>query len=227
MRRLTPSGSRPTSTPSTVAVPDVGFSSPHSMRIVVDLPAPLRPEKPEDLPALDVEADADRRRRTRRIAASDRGRRSRASRGIIVPAPGRAGRRRAARWRSPACDRARPAAARPARRARRCWWPRLPRSARAMTRRASVARRDAASAAAIAALRRRQISAPLTHLDGRGPRRSRQPLLGAPRWLAAASATSAASAPAVEQRPVHFTPTSHDGFQRPVARKDSRVRVAR
>ena len=33
----------------------------------------------------------------------------------------RGARPRAARWRSPACDRARPAGARPARRARRCW----------------------------------------------------------------------------------------------------------
>src|SRR6185503_2212445 len=51
MRRLTPSGSRPTSMPPTVAVPDVGFNSPHSMRIVVDLPAPLLPRKPKISPA--------------------------------------------------------------------------------------------------------------------------------------------------------------------------------
>src|SRR5450759_1323228 len=50
MRRLTPSGSRLTSTPPTVAVPLVGFSSPQSMRIVVDLPAPLLPRKPNTSP---------------------------------------------------------------------------------------------------------------------------------------------------------------------------------
>ena len=54
MRAFTPSGSRPTSTPPTVAVPDVGFSSPHSIRIVVDLPAPLLPRKPKISPVLTV-----------------------------------------------------------------------------------------------------------------------------------------------------------------------------
>src|SRR4051794_35525262 len=50
MRRFTPSGSRVTSTPPTVALPDVGFSSPHSMRMVVDLPAPLLPRNPKISP---------------------------------------------------------------------------------------------------------------------------------------------------------------------------------
>src|SRR4051794_8841584 len=50
MRRFTPSGSRVTSTPPTVAAPAVGFSNPHSMRIVVDLPAPLLPRKPKISP---------------------------------------------------------------------------------------------------------------------------------------------------------------------------------
>src|SRR5436309_3194431 len=50
MRRLTPSGSRLTSTPPTRAVPAVGLSRPHSMRIVVDLPAPLLPRKPKISP---------------------------------------------------------------------------------------------------------------------------------------------------------------------------------
>ena len=36
--------------PPTMAVPDVGLSSPHSMRIVVDLPAPLLPRKPKISP---------------------------------------------------------------------------------------------------------------------------------------------------------------------------------
>ena len=58
MRRLTPSGSRPTSMPPTVAVPLVGFSSPHSMRIVVDLPAPLLPRKPKTSPCRDLERQA-------------------------------------------------------------------------------------------------------------------------------------------------------------------------
>ena len=51
MRRLTPSGSRPTSRPPTTAVPDVGRSRPHSMRMVVDLPAPLLPRNPKISPA--------------------------------------------------------------------------------------------------------------------------------------------------------------------------------
>ena len=50
MRRFTSSGSRLTSTPSTTAVPEVGFSSPHSMRMVVDLPAPFAPRKPKISP---------------------------------------------------------------------------------------------------------------------------------------------------------------------------------
>src|SRR5215510_13514622 len=51
MRRLTPSGSFVTSTPPTAAVPDVGASSPHSMRIVVDFPAPLLPRNPKISPS--------------------------------------------------------------------------------------------------------------------------------------------------------------------------------
>src|SRR5262249_19172714 len=50
MRLLTPSGSLVTSMPPTVAAPDVGTSSPQSMRIVVDLPAPLLPRKPKISP---------------------------------------------------------------------------------------------------------------------------------------------------------------------------------
>src|SRR5688500_9294949 len=50
MRRLTPSGSRITSTPPTTADPADGVSSPHSIRIVVDLPAPLLPRKPKTSP---------------------------------------------------------------------------------------------------------------------------------------------------------------------------------
>src|SRR6187200_2374280 len=51
MRRFTPSGSLPTSTPPTFAVPPVGFSKPQSMRIVVDLPAPLLPRNPNTSPS--------------------------------------------------------------------------------------------------------------------------------------------------------------------------------
>src|SRR5690349_8519931 len=50
MRRLTPSGSRPTSTPPTMALPDVGSSRPQSIRMVVDLPAPLLPRNPKISP---------------------------------------------------------------------------------------------------------------------------------------------------------------------------------
>src|SRR5438094_4706116 len=51
MRRLTPSGSRVTSTPPTVAWPDVGARRPQSIRIVVDFPAPLLPRKPKISPS--------------------------------------------------------------------------------------------------------------------------------------------------------------------------------
>src|SRR5262245_12171463 len=51
MRRLTDSGSLPTSTPPTSAVPSEGFNKPHSIRIVVDLPAPLAPRKPNTSPS--------------------------------------------------------------------------------------------------------------------------------------------------------------------------------
>src|SRR5436190_23226256 len=50
IRLFTPSGSVPTSTPSTIAVPLVGFNKPHSIRIVVDFPAPLLPRKPKISP---------------------------------------------------------------------------------------------------------------------------------------------------------------------------------
>src|SRR4051812_9279651 len=50
MRRLTASGSRVTSTPPTIALPDVGSSKPHNIRMVVDLPAPLLPRKPKISP---------------------------------------------------------------------------------------------------------------------------------------------------------------------------------
>ena len=51
MRRRTASGSRATSTPATVAVPEVIDSSVVSMRTVVDFPAPFGPRKPNTSPA--------------------------------------------------------------------------------------------------------------------------------------------------------------------------------
>src|SRR5580765_6745512 len=50
MVRLTSSGWRLTSKPPTTARPDVGAISPHSTRMVVDLPAPLGPRKPKISP---------------------------------------------------------------------------------------------------------------------------------------------------------------------------------
>src|SRR6185312_12120240 len=50
MRRLTSSGCRLTSKPPTMARPEVGAISPHSTRMVVDLPAPLGPRKPKISP---------------------------------------------------------------------------------------------------------------------------------------------------------------------------------
>src|SRR5688572_22323540 len=54
MRRFTPSGLAATSMPPTRAVPAVGRSKPQSMRIVVDLPAPLAPRKPKISPCFTV-----------------------------------------------------------------------------------------------------------------------------------------------------------------------------
>ncbi len=50
MRSLTASGVRTTSMPSRVASPEVGSSSPQSMRITVDLPEPFGPRKPKIAP---------------------------------------------------------------------------------------------------------------------------------------------------------------------------------
>ena len=53
----TASGSRATSYPATCARPEVGFSRPQSMRMVVDLPAPFGPRKPKTSPFADFEID--------------------------------------------------------------------------------------------------------------------------------------------------------------------------
>src|SRR5579884_4524618 len=50
MLRRTSSRSRTTSCPATVAEPEVGLSSVHSMLMVVVLPAPLGPRKPNTSP---------------------------------------------------------------------------------------------------------------------------------------------------------------------------------
>ena len=50
MRCLTCSGATATSMPATVADPAVGWSSPHSMRIVVVLPEPFGPSSPNTSP---------------------------------------------------------------------------------------------------------------------------------------------------------------------------------
>src|ERR1700761_282533 len=51
MLRRTVSRSRTTSWPATMAWPDVGLTSVHKMLMVVDLPAPLGPRKPNVSPA--------------------------------------------------------------------------------------------------------------------------------------------------------------------------------
>jgi hypothetical protein len=58
MRVLIFSVSRTMSKPATRPEPDVGASRPQSMRIVVDLPAPLGPRKPKDLAAAHGERNA-------------------------------------------------------------------------------------------------------------------------------------------------------------------------
>src|SRR5688572_28796090 len=50
MRRLTASLSRATSSPSTVPAPSLGASTPHSMRMSVDLPLPFGPSRPKIVP---------------------------------------------------------------------------------------------------------------------------------------------------------------------------------
>ena len=52
--------------------PAVGRRMPHSMRMVVDLPAPFGPRKPKTVPALDAAGRCGRRRRTGRRRASGR-----------------------------------------------------------------------------------------------------------------------------------------------------------
>ena len=46
------------SKPATVPAPPLGARMPQSMRMVVDLPAPLGPRNPNTSPLLDLEADA-------------------------------------------------------------------------------------------------------------------------------------------------------------------------
>jgi hypothetical protein len=77
-------------------LPLVGASSPHSIRMVVDLPCPVGPEVAEDLPALDVEE-------TPRTAVKSPNRLTEAARledrvstGLLVAAA--AARSRALRW---------------------------------------------------------------------------------------------------------------------------------
>ena len=53
----TRSGCFATSIPATLASPEVGCSSPHNMRIVVDFPAPFGSEKSEDLSLASLKAD--------------------------------------------------------------------------------------------------------------------------------------------------------------------------
>ena len=50
MLRRTASGSCATSKPATRPRPEVGVSSPHSIRMVVDFPAPFGPRKPKISP---------------------------------------------------------------------------------------------------------------------------------------------------------------------------------
>src|SRR5262249_46382157 len=51
MRCFRASASLPTSSPRTLARPDVGRSSAHSMRMAVDFPAPLLPRRPNTSPS--------------------------------------------------------------------------------------------------------------------------------------------------------------------------------
>src|SRR5258708_40261390 len=50
MLRLMSSDCVATSNPPTVALPEVGASNPHKMRMVVDFPAPLGPRNPKISP---------------------------------------------------------------------------------------------------------------------------------------------------------------------------------
>ena len=131
---------------------------------------------------------------------------------FIVPAPAPAAHRRGARWRSPACDRARPAGARPARRARRCWWRRRPRTARrarGAPRSRCARRRPAASMAARGSTRSRRrrwrTSTAERRVEVGEPRLDRAP------ERRVASAASLRARPPSKIGQLTLTLASHDG----------------
>ena len=202
------------------------------MRMVVDLPAPLLPRKPKISPRCDVERQVVDGDELRRSAASGRGRRWRASRGMalscVMCRPTRALEPRlgeAGVGDARACDRARPAAARSARRARRCSWRRRRAKRSPTTRRASAARADAVCRGG----------------DRRAARVELEPALLAPRTSSCRSnsAIRASSGPRARPRPrparprrrppsqsdqLTLTDASHESCHVVRARKDARVR---
>ena len=192
MRRLTPSGSRPTSTPPTVGAcrasasagrTACGSSSTCRRRCCREtrrsLPCARRTE------TIDGDESAEAAREVVTAIGGSIGHR---------PSARSAAPRPAGRWRSPACDRAPPGAARPARRGRRCWWrrpaetgrrrPGAPRwrCARPPPRASIAARLDARARASRCGSRARRT------------RRTPRAALPTARWFAAASAASACTA---------------------------------
>ena len=200
------------------------------MRMVVDLPAPLLPRKPKISPGPtlnDTWSTATNVAEAPGEVADD----DRVGDGAGGPAclpsqcPVRAAPRRAARWRAPACGRAPPAAAPPARRARRCSWRRRRAKRSPTTRRASVARRGPhRRPASIAARRRLEVEPPLAHLERRARvSNSASALADRRARRAAASATSACDAAAVPERPAHVHARVPRLAATPLAREDARV----
>ena len=168
--RRTAAGSRATSYPATVAVPDVGDSSVPSMRIVVVLPAPLGPSSPKTSPsAISNE--------TPRTASTPPGNVLRKSRHSSIGTRGRVTSGLTRRGRYGACAEA---SISEARRSRRLSW--------------TAARRCSASTAC----RRPRTPAPRGS-SGRSPRRSRprptRPASSRPRSTASASGRRARSMP--------------------------------
>ena len=201
------------------------------MRIVVDFPAPLLPRKPKISP---------RRTSNDRLSTATkcpkRRVRPRTSIALARPAcgdvsPSCTGRRRgpaalreAGVGNARACDRARPAARLSLHRARPCWWPRRPRTARASTRRASTAARKPSC-------RRHRWppgSSPCRASAGatssascRSNSRARACTARVP---ASASACSARWRPPSHSDQLKLTETSQESSQSSDPRKDARVR---
>ncbi len=202
-----------TSTPPTLAEPEEGRRSPHSIRIVVDLPAPLLPRKPKISPW--------RTSKLRSLTATNSPKRRvsrRTSIGFIDPAPWRAVPRQTGRRPARGCDRAPPGAARPRHRGLRFvrsrrrgivrprhGWPRW-RPARRRPAAATAARPESISS------RRWRTSSATT--ESNSASRSRAAVMAVPAWAASARAR-----PPSQNDQLPLIPASHEWSHRSVRGK--------